>query len=161
MNLGLYQLANRIRQEMSDIDYTLKRATAGLEKARQNNDDLYLDGIALNLHGFYSGIERLFERIAVQLDEGLPHGANWHQSLLLQMADEVPNVRPAVISEEIRQWLDEYRGFRHIVRNVYTYKFDPSRMGMLTLKAPSLFEKFRKEMSAFADFIESNAQDES
>ncbi|MGB9499493.1 MAG: hypothetical protein ACKVE4_07030 [Dissulfuribacterales bacterium] len=161
MNQGLYQLANRIRHEISDIDYTLKRATAGLEKAKQNNDDLYLDGIALNLHGFYSGIERIFERIAVQVDASLPHGANWHQSLLLQMADEVPHVRPAVISEEIRQWLDEYRGFRHIVRNVYTYKFDPIRMEMLTLKAPKLFEKFRKEMSAFADFIESNAKDES
>jgi hypothetical protein len=41
----------------------------------------------------------------------------------MQMADEVLNVRPAVISEEVRQWLDDYRGFRHIVRNVYTYKF--------------------------------------
>jgi hypothetical protein len=69
---GLLQLAIRIRQELSDIDYTLMRAMAGLEKARQNNDDLYLDGIVLNLHGFYSGIERLFERIAVHVDGFLP-----------------------------------------------------------------------------------------
>lgn len=83
MNQGLCQLSTRIRQELSDIEYTLTRATAGLEKARQDNDDLYLDGIALNLHGFYSGIERLFERIAVQVDGRLPQGANWHKALLL------------------------------------------------------------------------------
>ena len=122
---------------------------------------MYLDGIALNRHGFYSGIERLFERIAVQVDGRLPQGANWHKALLLQMIDEVPNVRPAVISEEIQQWLDEYRGFRHIVRNVYSYKFDPSRLERLTLNAPRLFDQLRKEMSAFADFLESSLKDTS
>lgn len=65
-----------MRQEMTAIDYTLNRAIAGLAKSMQNADDLYLDGIALNLHGFYSGIERLFERIAVLVDNNLPQGAN-------------------------------------------------------------------------------------
>ena len=159
LNQGLYQLAVRIRQELSDIDYTLKRATEGLEKARQNNDDLYLDGIALNLHGFYSGIERLLERIGVHVDGHLPQGANWHQSLLLQMADEVPNIRPAVISEGVQQSLDEYRGFRHIVRNVYSYKFDPLRLERLTRKAPTLYAHLKEEMSAFADFLETSAKE--
>jgi hypothetical protein len=57
LNQELLQLANRIRQEMTAIDYTLNRAIAGLAKAMQNDDDLYLDGIALNLHGFYSNIQ--------------------------------------------------------------------------------------------------------
>lgn len=155
MNQGIYQLAVRIRHELDDIDYILKRATAGLKKAKQDNDDLYLDGIALNFHGFYSGIERLMERIAVQVDGHLPKGANWHQSLLLQMVDDVPHVRPAVISEEVRQSLDEYRGFRHIVRNVYSYKFDPSRLERLTRNAPGLFAQLKEELSAFADFLNS------
>ncbi len=159
MNQGLHQLAIRIRQELIDIEYTLKRAAAGLEKGKLDNDDLYLDGIALNLHGFYSGIERLLERIAVQVDGSLPQGANWHQSLLLQMADELPSVRPAVISDEVRQWLDEYRGFRHIVRNVYTYKFEPSRIERLTLNVLNLFDQLKNEMSAFADFLDSSAID--
>lgn len=154
LNQGLYQLRVRIRQELSEIDYTLKRATEGLEKARQNNDDLYLDGIALNLHGFYSGIERLLERIAVQVDGHLPQGANWHQALLLQMTDEVPHIRPAVLSKKIQQLLDEYRGFRHIVRNVYSYKFDPVRLERLTRNAPKLYAYLKEELSAFADFLE-------
>lgn len=159
MNQELLQLADRIRQEMTAIDYTLKRAIAGLEKAMQNADDLYLDGIALNLHGFYSGVERLFERIAVLVDDKMPQGANWHQLLLQQMAQEVRGVRPAVISDEIRQDLDEYRGFRHIVRNVYAYKFDVARLGKLAQKAPRIFNHLSKEMYAFADFLESSAEE--
>jgi hypothetical protein len=37
------------------------------------------------------------------------------------MAVEIELVRPAVISKETRNTLDEYRGFRHIVRNVYSF----------------------------------------
>lgn len=44
--------------------------------------------------------------------------------LLTQMAKEIAEVRPAVISYSVQSDLDEYRGFRHIVRNIYTYKFD-------------------------------------
>jgi len=50
----------------------------------------------------------------------MPAGEHWHQLLLEQMASEIGGVRPAVISDATRQALDEYRGFRHVVRNVYT-----------------------------------------
>jgi hypothetical protein len=159
VNQELYQLAARIRQELDDIDYTIKRAALGLEKAKNNNDDLYLDGIALNLHGFYSGIERLMKKIAVSVDGHLPQGANWHQTLLFQMAQEKPHVRPAVISEGVRQAMDEYRGFRHTVRNVYSYKFDPSRLERLTVNAPKLFLQLKQELSAFSDFLETLSKD--
>ena len=159
MNQDLQQLAIRIRQEMTAIDYILKRAAAGLAKALKESDDLYLDGIALNLHGFYSGVERLFERIAVHVDGNTPQGANWHQLLLQKMTEDIPGLRPAVISEEIRQQLDEYRGFRHIVRNVYAHKFDAVRLGNLARKAPIVFDQLRKEMHSFADFLESSAKE--
>ncbi|MFN2131705.1 MAG: hypothetical protein ACK2VD_14340 [Anaerolineae bacterium] len=48
--------------------------------------------------------------------------------LLEQMAAEVPSVRPALISGETRQLLDEYRGFRHVVRNVYAFRFDLAKV---------------------------------
>jgi hypothetical protein len=31
------------------------------------------------LHEFYNGLERIFERIAIGLGEGLPRGARWHR----------------------------------------------------------------------------------
>lgn len=49
-------------------------------------DDYYLDSVALNLHGFYSGLERVFEKVASTIDGSVPSAANWHRELLNQMA---------------------------------------------------------------------------
>jgi hypothetical protein len=154
----LPRLAERIRGELTDVDQVIKRAQEGLHRARRSHDDYYLDDVALNLHSFYAGLERLFQLIATVIDGSLPQGANWHQVLLQQMATEVPCTLPAVISEATRDALDEYRGFRHIVRHVYTFKFDPVRMQRLVEGVPAAFAQACVELSAFADFLEERAQ---
>jgi hypothetical protein len=103
----------------------------------------------LNLHGFYSGIERIFERLAETLDGSLPKGENWHQALLVQMSKEVAGIRPAVISPQTLKHLDEYRGFRHVVRNVYTFHFDEAKLEKLVLGAGDAFAQVREEILAF------------
>lgn len=160
MTESLKHLAMRIRNELPEIEHTLKRAMEGIKRAKKTGDDYYLDGVALNLHSFYSGIERIFEIIAVNVDDIRPEGENWHQILLKQMAEEVTEVRPAVISDSVRLGFDEYRGFRHIVRNVYTYKFDSSRLAKLTEKAGPLFALLRAELLSFADFLEANEEED-
>ena len=160
MSESLKHLAMRIRNELSEIEHTLKRATEGVKRAKQTGDDYYLDGVALNLHSFYSGIERIFELIAANVDDMLPEGENWHQTLLKQMAEEMTEVRPAVISDSVRVGFDEYRGFRHVVRNVYTYKFDPARIEKLTERAGPLFTRLLAELLAFADFLEADEGEE-
>jgi hypothetical protein len=131
MSDRLLRLADRIRSECQDLAHTVERAQEGWRRAERSADDLYLDSVALNLHSFYSGLERMFELIATTVDGQLPTGGHWHQLLLEQMAAENPGIRPAVISDATRQVLDEYRGFRHIVRNVYTFRFDPAKMQRL------------------------------
>jgi hypothetical protein len=84
----LRELTARIRQEMEEIQRVLGRMKEGWERARRSNDDYYLDGVALNLHGFYSGVERIFAQIAETIDGQVPRGENWHQVLLQQMMDE-------------------------------------------------------------------------
>ena len=77
------------------------------QRALRAADDYYLDGVALNLHGFYAGLERIFELIAAIVDGQKPEGENWHQALLHQMTLEVPAIRPAVISEAVSQtWMN-------------------------------------------------------
>lgn len=58
MSDSLKHLAMRIRNELPEIEHTLKRAMEGVKRAKQTGDNYYLDGVALNLHSFYSGIER-------------------------------------------------------------------------------------------------------
>ncbi len=98
MNEQLLKLAQRIPNELSELERLVKRAREGWRRIQQFSDDLYLDGVALNLHSFYSGLERLFELIAIVIDQKVPQGSNWHRSLLEQMSVEMPGIRPAVIS---------------------------------------------------------------
>lgn len=153
-NESLGSLAIRIRQELDELERVLERVSEGWQRARRSNDDYYLDGVALNLHGFYSGLERIFMLISAIIDCDLPQGENWHTLLLEKMTNEIPRVRPAVISKEISRRLNEYRGFRHVVRNVYTYRFDSTKVEKLVLSAPPLLTQLRAELSAFAAFLE-------
>ena len=64
MSARLRQLAARIRSELDDLERVTNRIGEGWQRALRVADDYYLDGVALNLHGFYAGLERIFELIA-------------------------------------------------------------------------------------------------
>ena len=157
MSERLLRLSERIRSECQDLNRVVERAQEGWRRAERSADDLYLDSVALNLHGFYAGLERMFELVATTIDGQVPTGEHWHQLLLEQMASEVDGVRPAVISNETRQALDEYRGFRHIVRNVYTFRFDPAKVQRLVEGVPAVSAQAQAELLAFASFVEQQA----
>lgn len=147
-------LAGRILAELQELSILVQRAEQGWVKARESQDDFFLDSVALNLHGFYSGLERIFERIASAVDESVPGGANWHQELLSQVAIEIPSVRPAVISTSLKEELEAYRGFRHIVRNVYAYHLRQEKMSPLVERLPEVFTLAERELMAFAGFLQ-------
>jgi hypothetical protein len=153
----LLRLAQRIRDECEELAFVVDRVQEGWRRSQSSSDDLYLDSVALNLHGFYAGSERLFEMIAAVVDGHVPRGENWHQMLLEQVAAETPGVRPAVISDETRWILDEYRGFRHVVRTVYTFRFDPAKVQKLVQGVPAAYSQVRAELLAFAGFLEQRA----
>ena len=71
------------------------------------------------------------------------------------MGVEVPGIRPAVISSVLKGKLDEYRGFRHIVRNVYTYKLNPTKMEGLVASLNTVMAQTEVELEGFIEFIKS------
>lgn len=147
-------LIKRTRQELDEIQIVISRIHYSWEQARRSNDDAYLDSVALNLHGFYSGFERIFTQVAEVVDDDLPNGENWHKLLLQQMTRVMPDTRPAVISAETERLLDELRRFRHVVRNVYTHNFNPENIGKLVKFADEVLERLKAELTAFIEFLE-------
>ncbi|MCX6048626.1 MAG: hypothetical protein NT075_26280 [Chloroflexi bacterium] len=147
-------LVGRIIQALVDIERVVNRAELLLNKARQNGDDGYLDGVALNLHSFYTGIEAIFEDIARNVEGTIPSGTSWHQELLLQMSAELGSLRPAVISSETRYCLDEYRGFRHVVRNVYSFNLRSGRLEQLSEEVHPCYEAVKQDLIHFTQFLE-------
>jgi len=57
-------LASRILNEIAAIGLVVGRVESAWKAAAANNDEFYYDSVALNIHSFYSGLERVFEKIA-------------------------------------------------------------------------------------------------
>ena len=137
-------LASRILIELEALSKVVERVETAWRRAGSTGDNMYIDSVALNLHGFYSGIERIFERIGLSIDDEIPVDANWHYELLKQMSLEIPSIRPAVILEKMKEKLEPYRGFRHVVRNVYTYEINPDKIRPLAKSMRSVFNMIQK-----------------
>ena len=160
MNALYQELAERFRGEVLDLARVVQRAQQAWPQARKASDvqRVYLDSVALNLHGFYSGLEGIFELVARHVDRVLPAGDRWHRDLLGQMTGDLPDVRPAVIAQDNGQALDEFRRFRHLVRNVYTINLVPDRIAGLMSALPVLWPKLQAELLAFCDFLDELAR---
>ena len=149
-------VAARIRQELASLERVVDRAERGIAaaQARPEEQDLYLDSAALNLHDFYAGLERIFRQVAATIDQSVPTGPEWHRELLRQMSIALPQMRPQVISEETIRTIDEYLRFRHVVQNVYSFEFEPERIEHLVQRLRPSFEQVQAELLAFADFLD-------
>lgn len=148
-------LANRIRESLQDVKRSVDRSLELAQKSQTTGDDGYWDGVALNLHSYYTGIERIFEDIARTIETSLPSGSTWHVDLLTQMSTEVEEIRPAVIAKETRDCLDAYRGLRHVVRNVYAFNLRSARLHELISDLPDCFNAVQRDLLVFAQFLES------
>jgi hypothetical protein len=121
--------------------------------------DLFLDAAALNLHDFYSGLERIFAHVASGVDQSVPSGLDWHRELLRQMTVAVPGLRPAVISVEVSSAIDEFLRFRHVVRHIYAFELDPERVERLADRLRPTFQAVEAALVAFATHLEGLAHE--
>jgi len=160
MSQKAISLAVRIRAELTDISQVVERTQRLLTKAIERNDEDYYDGVALNLHSFYTATERILEEIAREIDGAIPTGPEWHRDLLLQMSAEFPKVRPSVLQQTSRRCLDEYRGLRHVIRNVYTFDLKPTRLQELVSMMPECHTSLVKDLTDFCAFLEALGQSE-
>ncbi|NJN87800.1 MAG: hypothetical protein HC881_17730 [Leptolyngbyaceae cyanobacterium SL_7_1] len=146
-------LVGQLQQLLEDLAQVVDRSQRLLQKYYATQDEDYIGTLALNLHGFYTGVERCLEEIARQFDETVPSGTEWHRRLLRQLSAELPNLRPPVIQTATRQIIDEYRSFRHVVRNVYSFDLQPHRVAALTANLSNAFTAFKRDVEAFCDFL--------
>ena len=148
--------AERIRSELANIEGVVARVRRAMEASAEDavDSDLYWDAVALNLHDFYTGLERILRHIAAEIDGHLPAGGEWHQELLRQMAIPLPRIRPAIFSNETIKRLDEYLRFRHVVRHVYAFEFDPQRIKPLAEALTGDFAQIKGELAVFTDYLE-------
>ena len=126
-------LIAEIEEELKQLA-RLKKSILDTErkkKERIEDKDIYEESEALKLHNFYTACEHIFEDIATFLNAGIPQNSGWHKRLLRSMTLEIPGVRPSVISTELYNELEEYLRFRHVIRNIYAFELDSSKLQVL------------------------------
>ena len=146
-------LKSRLTTEIAALEPITAGLAEGLNRAGEQPDQFATRALASYVDDFYSGIERICERVAITLNGDLPTGEQWHRDLLYQMGQRRDN-RPPLFSQNLLSDTDEYRRFRHRLRHIYGYELEPARVVALAQKAISLSEEIRQAVTAFCDWLE-------
>ena len=87
--------------------------------------------VAYVLHNVYCALESGFEQVSRTFENHITDPAQWHRELLAKMFLEIPAVRPAVLPADLRGFLNDLRGFRHLFRHSYDFQLDPEKLSRL------------------------------
>jgi hypothetical protein len=77
-----------------------------------------MEATAVELHGFYTGTEKIIERLVEYKTGSIPSGKSSHQELLIT-ASEI-----GLLSEDQHTFLRELGALRHFVRHSYGIELD-------------------------------------
>ena len=154
--------ASEIREIIGDINNEIAR----LEKLERDIKKLQLqildyrelekvfyESLALKLHNFYTGCERIFQIVGSELNGGLPSSYDWHRRLLERMTTSQIG-RPALLRETTAKSLQEYLGFRHVVRNVYGFELDIDKLAKLIEGYEQVWHDFQTDVNQFLDWLQ-------
>jgi predicted nucleotidyltransferase len=151
----------RLKEELTAMEQTIDTLNALLSQAEAIPDIALIPAAAGYTEDFYAGCERLAERVAVVLDNGLPEGRNWHELLLQQMAKPGKQGRPPLWEPSLLQELDVYRSFCHRVRHLYSVELDRQRVLELAQQVPLMFGKIQKAIERFNEWLVQQAESRS
>jgi hypothetical protein len=146
----LLRLAAELRSELEYIDRTVSDAQPLLLSVPGERITLYASAALLDT--FYTRVEKAFRRIAAELG-GLPEGHGWQRALLENMALDIPEVRPAVLSVPTVKALSRFLSFRHRFRNLYLVELEPAPLATLVQELAPSWSSARAEIENFLGFL--------
>lgn len=137
-----------IAAELKNLEHAVSKVTEFLATVDEKDEPKQI-AIAKYLHDFYNGVERIFERIAVRLDGGLPSGDFWHTQLLERMAAPFGEKRPAVIDPPFQKRLFEFLKFRHRIRHTYSYELQWPKVKERADELEEVMQQLRDALATF------------
>jgi hypothetical protein len=124
-----------------------------IEKGRLDPywQDVALRGIGQRLHHYYYIVEKILENIFEAFGEGLPAGRSYHSNLLRQAFLELPT-RPAIFKgEDLKDFLDELRRYRHFFRNLYRSAIKVENIRCLLERTVKHHPRIEEQLRRFAE----------
>ncbi|MBI4530798.1 MAG: nucleotidyltransferase domain-containing protein [Candidatus Latescibacteria bacterium] len=140
-------LKGLVDDELIALQRVVEEAQEGMSHVADPPSQFEMNALASYVHQFYTGCERVFERIVVYIDKEAPGGAFSHANLLVQMARERPGVRPPVLDEGLWLHLQDYLEFRHFFRHAYGYALDWAKLRPLVEGMSNTLADFRRQLT--------------
>ena len=153
--------ASKLREIAIDIENELARLSQLETQIKMVEEEIaknphlakiFYESLALKLHNFYTGCERIFQIVASELNGGLPSSYDWHRRLLTRMATKQQE-RPALLTKETVGSLSEYLGFRHVVRNIYGFELETQRVKYLVQNYYEVWRNFNQDVGEFISWL--------
>jgi hypothetical protein len=153
------RLAAAVRQQQQLVSRVVAEAQDALADFADHEPPMReLRGIGGIVHDFYTGIEHLCEKLAPELNGGLPAGPGWHRELLGNMTLDLPGIRPPVLRVETAHSLEDFLRFRHLFRNLYGFELEWPRLRKLLEQLPTAWAAVEADLERFVAFLEAAAE---
>lgn len=148
----------RFRRQQAAEREQLRRLLATmqplLDKCRASPPtDIELSALAAMLHSFYTGVENILKRVAVEIDRQPVRGELWHRDLLNRMTRPGP-ARPALLPDDLCQALGDYLAFRHVFRNAYSFDLQWEKMSALVLDVSATLARVEAAIDTFLQRVD-------
>ncbi len=145
-----------LREIIAEIEkelQNLEELKTEFEKVKPKTEIIFKRAKGSILHDFYNCCERIFKRIALELNGRYEDSEKRHKNLLYRMTIPIDGLRPRVISDELAAMLDEFLAFRHVFRNIYGFELKGDRIDYLGEKFEAVVEKLQGEIEDFKAFL--------
>lgn len=143
------KLKSDITIELDNLYSIVSEMNEILKQKNSNSENIRIRAIGSILHDYYCGVEKIFKRIAINIDKSLPQDLDWHKKILNQMSNPFENKRNAVIDEKLTSTLKEYLTFRHLFRNIYGFKLSWEKVEPLCIKLDDIHKEVIKNIQTF------------
>jgi len=152
-------LKARIEDEMIALEQNCQAMKTALEQSDDVPEIFITPTLSSYICDFYTACERISERVAVTLDGGMPKAENWHEQLLLQMAEIGGENRPPLWQGSLLLQLNDYRKFRHLARHNYNLQLRKERVLELAKQIDIIIAKIQESIAIFNQWLESQVKD--
>lgn len=138
----------------------LERLSDELGAIKSKNTPVYLRSKGSILHDFYNCCERIFKKVAFEMNGSLDESDRWHKALLYKMTINIDGIRPALISNSLAGQLHDYLSFRYLFRNIYGFELKKDKIDFLIKKHRQVTNDFIIELKEFLLFLDNQIQKE-
>lgn len=142
-----------LRQELLNDGKTVLDAYSKAGKRAALKSEVGNEGCAHHLCRLYNAVEQMGLRVAKAFENHIDDEQGWHTALLARVSIPIAGVRPALIPRELKNPLEELKGFRHVFVHAYDLELDPEKLALLmkyaervAAQTPALAEAFIEQV---------------